>query len=260
MLFPYKLLQGLLLPPMLVLVGMLLAIWLMSRNLRWAKRVLLASSIVYYLLSIEPTAALLLRDLERRVPSRAHATRDMTAILVLAGGAQPSHDGRPAELSAASAKRLWRAIQLYREGEGRVPILYAGGPWIPSGTIVDEPSIAASFAVLAGVPAEDFWLETHSRTTEESAAAVRALLHERFPSAIAHRMILVTSAWHIRRAVEAFRAPDVSIIPVGVDFSAPRTFTSLSFLPSAESFGTSVRALREWLGILVYRAGRLSSH
>ncbi|HSH41759.1 MAG TPA: ElyC/SanA/YdcF family protein, partial [Arenicellales bacterium] len=69
------------------------------------------------------------------------------------------------------------------------------------------------------------------------------------------RVLLVTSATHMRRAVLAFRHAGVEVTPVPTDFIAvdANAPEALSWIPSVEALMGTTHALREYLGRLWYR-------
>lgn len=69
-----------------------------------------------------------------------------------------------------------------------------------------------------------------------------------------HKIILVTSAFHMRRARMLFERQGFEVDPFPVDFqtSDRPTTTVLSFLPSAQALAKSETAMREKIGILYY--------
>ena len=68
------------------------------------------------------------------------------------------------------------------------------------------------------------------------------------------RIILVTSAFHMRRARMLFERQGFEVEPFPVDFQVPnrQRTTILSFLPKAEYLEDSETAMREGVGILYY--------
>lgn len=110
-----------------------------------------------------------------------------------------------------------------------------------------------------GVPAGAIVLESRSRNTRENAVATRELLAPRG----VRRILLVTSALHMPRAVALFErqgfdviaAPaDFWYVPAGSDGEAPSAWGwILDVLPDAEGLAHSTEALREYLALAYYR-------
>ncbi len=255
-----KLITPFLLPPTLLAAAFVVGIVLVRRHRRrsglWILTVALAA---YWLLSLDLVANGLAWTLEQRYaapPTITARHRDAAAIVILAGGATEP-DGRRdvGELSGASWRRLWRGIATYRELDGTVPIIYSGGSGDPFHAMSHEAELARSYALwVAGVSENGFLIETASRTTHENGAAVVRMLRERLPDVASPKVLLVTSAWHMRRAVAVFEGLGVEVVPMPADFAA-RTLraTPLSFFPSADAFSSSVTSIHEWVGMLSYR-------
>ena len=91
--------------------------------------------------------------------------------------------------------------------------------------------------------------------TADEALAIRRLL----PGGQS-RVLLVTSAFHMRRSQRLFERQGLQVLPFPVDFQAhglwagPLWRDPSYWLPSARGLNDSARALRELLGRLVYRA------
>jgi uncharacterized SAM-binding protein YcdF (DUF218 family) len=66
------------------------------------------------------------------------------------------------------------------------------------------------------------------------------------------RIVLVTHAWHLRRATAAFRANDMSVIPAPTAFYHPGRSGFWHLIPSVAAFRMSTYAIHESLGILWY--------
>jgi uncharacterized SAM-binding protein YcdF (DUF218 family) len=69
-----------------------------------------------------------------------------------------------------------------------------------------------------------------------------------------HKIILVTSAYHMRRARMLFQRQGLEVEPFPVDFQLPyqERMTIISFLPNAECLKNSETAMREAMGIFYY--------
>ena len=101
-----------------------------------------------------------------------------------------------------------------------------------------------------GVPQNLIVTESDSRNTRQNAIFTAGLAADRGIRSI----LLVTSAWHMPRAVAAFRQTALEVIPAATDYTymdpAPLI---LMILPQAGGLALSTRALKEYLGLLVYR-------
>ena len=95
------------------------------------------------------------------------------------------------------------------------------------------------------------------RNTAEEAAAVAALLRDRGVGGVgtAPNDLLVTSAYHMPRAVALFERAGLRVTPFPVDFGqdAARHFSLLDLLPNGRALAETETALRELYGRAVYR-------
>jgi uncharacterized SAM-binding protein YcdF (DUF218 family) len=102
---------------------------------------------------------------------------------------------------------------------------------------------------------EDFgvavrWVEERSRNTFENALfSAEVLKNENIGSAI-----LVTHAFHMRRASEAFEQAGIRIVPAATVFaSTDFAFEMRDLVPQASSLLRSAYALHELVGLVAYR-------
>ena len=95
--------------------------------------------------------------------------------------------------------------------------------------------------------------EDKSRTTWENAREVAGVLAARKIA----RVALVTSAYHMPRAMLAFSRAGISCVPAPTDYRVSRGKISLAAaLPSFASLSASFASLREYLGLIQYRVRR----
>jgi len=69
------------------------------------------------------------------------------------------------------------------------------------------------------------------------------------------QVILVTSAWHMPRALERFRRTGLQILPFPVDYrtGVAGPISILDFFPSATALAGTETFIREWVGRIYYR-------
>ena len=149
--------------------------------------------------------------------------------------------------------RFEGGVDLFKAG--RAPLLiFTGGwvPWIPKAK--PEGEILAQRAVNLGVPKDKILVTGKVQNTEEEAIAVAQLCSRRLVVARKPRIILVTSAFHMRRAGMLFRKNgfEVTSFPVDLQTSENGGITIFSFLPSAQALARSETAIREMIGLAYY--------
>jgi uncharacterized SAM-binding protein YcdF (DUF218 family) len=168
------------------------------------------------------------------------------AIVVIGGGAAKGGEyNGSSTVNERTLVRLRYAAKLAREF--KLPVLVSGGA--PDTTKRPEAQLMAE--VLAqefNVPAK--WQEAASVNTAENAQLSRKLLQ---PQAI-DRIVLVTQAYHLPRAVSEFSKAGFQVLPAPTDFiSHSSGVTLLDFIPSASGLTGSFLVLHEYLGLLWYR-------
>ena len=189
--------------------------------------------------------------LERDYPEQlAESYANADAIVVLGGALNPAYPPRRyADLDQA-VDRVQHALRLFRAD--RAPLIVIAGGLLPwAGAQRSEAQEIAELLVAWGVPRERLVLEGSSRNTRENAVLTAALLEER----ALKRVLLVTSASHMRRALAAFRLAGVDALPAAtdlqrVDGGEP---TLLDWMPDARALELTTRALKEHLGWAYYR-------
>ena len=174
------------------------------------------------------------------------------AIVVLSGGRHPSPG--PARLSEwHDPDRFLAGLDLFRAGKAP-RLLFTGGasPFRPGQ--VPEGQHYLKEAASLGVPEAAMASTPPVLNTVDEAVAIRRLLPAR-----QSRVLLVTSAFHMRRAQRLFERQGMQVLAFPVDFKArgrwvgPLWRDPIQWLPSASALDESSRALRELLGSLVYR-------
>jgi uncharacterized SAM-binding protein YcdF (DUF218 family) len=219
----------------------LLGLLVMMRSRRWAALLLIAGI----------GGGWVCRSLEERFPPPPITdlpTAD--AIVVLGGAIQGVAPPRRFPNLGAGADRVWHSARLYRAG--KAPLVVASGGRLPWASGEDAEAIGMrQFLMDLGVPRSAVLLETGSRTTYENALATRSLLQQRGLG----KVLLVTSALHMSRALATFREAGIDAVPAPTDFEieTQRRWTALDFLPDAGALEGSSRAFKEYLGLWMYR-------
>ena len=193
----------------------------------------------------------LVASLERRfLPVPIAESPSADAIVVL-GGCVGAADYPRIEVDLTDASdRVLHAARLYRAG--KAPIIIATGGAI--GWLGSKTPEARSISRLLqewGVPASAIVIESGSLNTYQNAENTKRLLERRGLKSI----LLVTSAMHMPRALATFRAAGINAIPSPTDYEVidREELTILDFLPDAEALADTTKAVKEYLGLVVYR-------
>lgn len=163
------------------------------------------------------------------------------AVLVLGGGA--TGDSEYAQVNDAG-DRVVLGARLYNRG--LTPVLVTSGSSIPGlGSYVDVSEATTAIWTELAVPESAIVRMPEPKNTREEIAGIKELMKEKGWT----RVGLVTSAWHMRRAMKLAKDQDVKLHPLPADF---RTRTGwdgiLSIVPDAHGFINVQRACWEYLG------------
>jgi len=244
MFFVKKIITPFLLPPgIFVLAVFILGAWLFRRVRRGAWACFAIAGLMW-LSSSAPFADLLSYRLESAYSPPADLKADV--LVVLGGGI---YNNRPAvsageRLKPAALARLSAAAEVYRKT--RLPILVTGGSPFSKDS---EASAAKLYLIESGVAPEAVLTEENSRDTRENAVFSKKICDEKGYK----KILLLTSAYHMRRAVFLFKKAGFTGIvpfPVANETRRPRKYYLSDYLPGS---GNPGRPLNEWFGLVFYR-------
>jgi uncharacterized SAM-binding protein YcdF (DUF218 family) len=234
-----------------VAVLMSLAVLVVRIRPGWAQILGGSAILMLALLGWEPLPDGLLRHLEGRYPPIA-AQADLTSyagVVVLGGGLEPAYAWSAPDQSALgdAAERVTEVLPLLKR-QPQLRVLFTGGEGELFANDLTESERARRFFSAQGVPDESLILESASRTTFENAVFSKML-----PGVDANqRWLLVTSAWHMPRAMAAFQRADWNVSAYPVDFRAGQStpWTQYSMDGGVKKWRI---ALHEMIGMWVYR-------
>ena len=237
----------------LLLIGSLIMIW---RRPKWAAGLISAALVIIFLFSNYWVSDALIRYLEwQNIPE--DELPNVAAIVVLGGAVLPQVPPRPWVEVGEEGDRILYGAKLYRDGKAPKLILSGGRiDWKNSGGA--ESKDMAELAQVMGVPKTAILEDPTSLNTYENAVNVRKILDSQ---GIERRVLLVTSAIHTPRSLAIFKRQGIEAIPAPTDFimiektSDEDTWqgTLLKLFPDAGRLAYSTRALKEYIGIVIYR-------
>ncbi len=244
----YGLARSLLTDPLFWLVLMFAAGWLtMHRRPVAARRWVGWGLLLLVLLGWRAPPDRLMHALETWHAPASQPPSTYAGVVVLGGSFERAslQTGRSVQLNA-QAERLTEAVALARAYPD-LPIVFTGGCVDTGEGCVAESALAQRFFTQMGLAPDRLRYESASRTTFENA-----LFTAQLPGVDKTRpWLLLTSAWHMPRAMAAFRAQGWNVTPWPADF---RSNTNMPW--TAYSLTLGVRqwqlALHECLGLLAY--------
>lgn len=237
------------------LLVMALILW--WRKSRFVPIPVLTALLVLLLSSNSWVANSLVQSLEwQQIPQGALPTAD--AIVVLGGATKSKFPPRPSvDLSEAGDRVLYGA-QLYRQG--KAPLIIASGGrinWRGGGSA--ESADMAEIMRTLGVPDSAILQDPTSFNTYQNAVNVQQILKKQG----IHKILLVTSAMHMPRSLAIFQRLGIDTVAAPTDFLVTRQELAepnssieaslLNIVPDAFRLEMTTRALKEYLGTVIYR-------
>ena len=229
-----KLFTYLFLPPGIFIVALFIASFYV-RRFRW---LFFSLSVIFYLLSIKPVANLLLAPLESINGNNSKAD----AVVVLAGG---SNFNGIIKAYPDAFKREFYAFYLAKEKS--LPLIFSGGGKRKHS---EADNAKSDFELLQKLSNSKLtiYYEDKSLNTKQNAIFTENLFSKlKLPKNI----YLVTSAYHMKRAIIYFKKAGFSVSPKAVDFKLEKEYNFYDYIPNMSNFKNSYLAIHEYIGIIV---------
>ena len=240
-----KILTSFLLPPGLFVVVLIIAgLWFLSQRNKRAGALNLVIGLSMWFLCLGPVGNALIRGLESGFDIPTHPQGDV--ILLLGGGVYDKAQDLTG-MGAPSGEALSRIVTTARLHKMlNIPVIVSGGRVY--GYRAAEAPVMKRFLTDLGVPDPMIIVEDKSRDTIENARYARQICERRGFV----RPILVTSAYHLKRAVLSFSKAGLAVLPFPAGFRSweNQRYGLTAYLPN--SLGLTRLALKEYLGLLVY--------
>jgi uncharacterized SAM-binding protein YcdF (DUF218 family) len=244
-----KLVWALLQPGNLLLLCLLAGVFLLLRGRRRGELLVVLSAIGFLLLAVAPIGPAMMLVLEQRFPRPPKLPDRINGILVLGGAVDPRISLAYSEtVFNGSVARVLAGVTLARHHpEAKLALVGGEGELFPVGFA--ESRATSGFVLEEGIPETRIIVEERSRSTHENAVFAKELIRP-VPG---QNWILVTSAFHMPRAVAAFRAVDWPVIPYPVDFKVDPVTGLRPNFNLLDGLGASTTAGKEWAGLVGYR-------
>jgi len=242
---------------LLIAIGLIGLVLLCTRFTRLASWLIVTSLVLIAVAGLSPLGNALILPLEQRFPPWDASRGPPDGIVVLGGAISPDISAaRGAVALNDNAERITAAAELARRYPG-ARIIYTGG----SSALFFNEGIEAAFAVrqleALGVAHDRITAEEQSRNTIENAVFSRLIAAPK-PG---QRWLLVTSAYHMSRAMAAFRAAGFAVEAYPVDWRTRGPIDLVHpFASLSDGLQRTDTAVHEWIGLLAYRlAGKTTT-
>jgi uncharacterized SAM-binding protein YcdF (DUF218 family) len=242
----------------LIVLGVAGALLAMTRFALIGRRIMIAAIVLLALAAFSPLGNVLLYPLESRFPAWSAAQGAPDGIVVLGGPIDPDLSvAHNVPVIRTAPDRIVAAAALALKYPNAKIVFSGGSSSLISNEAREADYAAATFESL-GVAKGRLIMDRTSRNTYENAQLSMQLAAPK-PG---ERWLLVTSAYHMPRAVGLFRKVGFAVEPYPVDWHVGRgTADILAFTQfSTDGLVRTDIAVREWLGLVAYRlAGRTSA-
>lgn len=226
------------------------AVLLCTRFKRTGHALVIAAAVLVVVGGILPVSTWLIRPLEERFQRPDLTGRTVDGILILGGG----EDARVAAARGTHAlnmagERMTEGVALARRYPN-AKVLFTGGSTAILRAHAYEADAAGRILGDLGVDSGRVMLDRQARNTAENAAYAKELANPQ-PGEL---WLLVTSAWHMPRAMGLFRKAGFDVVPWPVDYrtAGPGDAWTL-FSSPGEGLTRLEAALREWFGMAFNR-------
>jgi uncharacterized SAM-binding protein YcdF (DUF218 family) len=234
----------------IVFMGLCGALMSRSRFARAGRLLMVGSLVLFALAGLSPLGNALIIPLEDRFPAWDRARGAPDGIIALGGAVTPDVAAARNDIVLnEAAERMTAVVDLAR----RYPaarIIFSGGDASFGYEGGNESEVALVLFERMGLAPGRVVAEDKSRNTAENALFTKRLAAPK-PG---ERWLLVTSAYHMPRAMGVFRQIGFAVEAYPVDW---RTRGAKDFTRPFPTVGDGLRrtdtALREWVGLIVYR-------
>ena len=241
-----KFIGGLFIPMSIVFIlGIIGLLFLFFKSYNRAKLFLVLSFLTLFIFSYNPVSNALISSLEYANKSLLEAPKDIKYIAVLGSGHR-SNDNISiiSQMDESSLARVSEGVSLYHKINGAKLIFsgYSGNDSVP------HAFMQKKLAIALGVKEEDIITFPNPKDTYEEAVAIKELLgNEPF--------VLVTSAFHMSRALDTFHLVGLSPIPAPTGHKS----SNVDYLkrPSGYDMQKSESAMWEYMGLLFNKLKQL---
>lgn len=214
-------------------------LYLYLKNYKRAKLFLVISLVWIFLISYLPFSNMLLKPLENEYKAYLDINPNIKYLMVLGHGHVTNNEISPhSQLSGSALMRLTEGIRIFKKLNNAKLILsgYAGDDDITPHAIISK-----NVAISMGVDENSIITFEKAKDTKEESLFAKELVKD-------EKLILVTSAFHMKRAVKLFKEENINLIPAPTDFLAKEKNDYLRE-PNSKELRKTELAFHEYIGL-----------
>lgn len=236
-------------PLALITWGLLILLVLCYRKKDWEMLSTVSVVLIILFIFASPfTANLILEQLEMTHKDQSSCVTDKKniVIVILAGGMNRSNS-ESAQIEALHIASIRRALATARLANKTLKpyLIVTGG----SGGTVKEADLISRLLIHLGVDQNRIIKELTAKNTYENAIQTKSVLEHLG----LNRILLVTSAIHMPRAVATFRKQNIDVCTYPIDFRGVDPIFPGAFIPQISALQKSTDSFHEIAGLLWYR-------
>ena len=200
------------------------------------------------LVSIFPIGKYAINVLEKDYHLENKYPNNVDGILILAGATDPylSKEYNSIELND-SAERLLESVFLIQKYKN-AKIIFSGGSGYLNYPNLDHAKIAKNFFNKMKIENKNIIYENKSRNTYENILFSKQIAKPQEDE----KWLLVTSAFHMKRAILISKKQKWKFIPYPVDFKQSKKISLKPSIHFFSNFTSFQKAFHEWLGLFSY--------
>jgi len=148
--------------------------------------------------------------------------------------------------------RIWQAINLYKAGKIKKIFISGGSGFVTDRGLIESKQLK-EVLLKWGIPEQDLLIEYKSKNTYENAVETKKMLAISYPHI--KKGLLITSAYHMRRARAIFKKQDLDVDTYSTDlYSGPirSYYWDQYFVPDVQTMSDWTGLIKEWIGYVVY--------
>jgi len=237
----------------LLVLGVILIRTRWRRPGRWLLTVLALAAVF---ISVVPIGDKMFRVLEDRFPRPADLPADAAGIIVLGGFLNQfvakKRKGAPVKISTGRITEFARLAGKYPNAR----LVFSGGSGSLTDQSVKEAHFVGPWLTSLGIDPARVISEDQSRNTAENATFTKALVKP----GPGERWLLITSAFHMPRAVGAYRKAGWNVMPYPVDYHYAADESLGMFFSLSGGLSDLSSGIHEWLGLAFYRLTGKTDH
>ena len=200
------------------------------------------------LISFLPIGSYLTYIIEKEFHTNTKFPEQVDGILILGGASNPLLFKEFDQISLnGSAERLVESVMIIRKFE-KAKVIFSGGSGIVNRSDLGHSQVAKLFYKKIGADISKIFFEDKSRNTHENIIYSKKIAKPKKNE----NWLLITSAFHMKRALLIAEKNNWKLIPYAVDFKNVKEFKLIPNLNLLSNLNSFQSGLHEWLGLVSY--------